>query len=404
MDKQKKKKQSSKNMMYEQQLCRLPTGSVDKLVERIEDSLAPVKYAVIIHDKDVRKDGTPVEPHVHAMLHFRNERSWKNVAKLLGDKVQQVAYWDNREANGFAYLIHATRGSLGKFQYSPDDVIANFDYKAELEESTSQVSKTKKKQESTIPFLLDALYDGTLTKADLEKRLSGSQIGRYSRQIETVWSKRLQKLAAEFRQEMIKQGKTVKTMWIYGPTETGKTSLAREYAEKTGHEIFVSGSSRDIFQDYIGQHTVILDELRPGNLAYSDLLRITDPYGRDASAPSRYYDKVLAVEYVIITSPYNPFEFYLETFAQCKDRTKMDGFGQLLRRLSVVIEMDPYTIKAVEYWDKHDKFREISNTTRNNPYSAFGRHVTDAKENAVKIYNSIFDDLTAEEVPKENPK
>lgn len=76
----------------------------------------------------------------------------------------------------------------------------------------------------------------------------------------------------------------------------------------------------------------------------------------------------------------------------------MDGFGQLLRRLSVVIETDPYTINAVEYWEKHDKFRMIPNTTRENPYSAFGRQAPDAKENAVKLYNSIFENI-AEEPP-----
>lgn len=391
----------NRNIMYVQQLAYLPGDdkTLDAVAERIEKCVKPEKYAIILHDKDLANDDDCTEPHIHAMMTFKHARHLSKISKELDEKnTQPLRLWKGNANNGYAYLIHATKKAQGKYQYPVDAVRANFDYAAEMQKISGQVATANSKKRNDIDILLDALYDGQLSKSQLEERLTGSQIAKYSRQIETVWSKRLQKLAAEFRREMIEQGRTVKTMWIYGPTETGKTSLAREYAEKTGHEVFVSGSSRDIFQDYAGQHTVILDELRPGNLSYSDLLRITDPYGRDASAPSRYFDKALAVEYIIITSPYNPFEFYIETFAQCKDRSKMDGFGQLLRRLSVVIETDPYTINAVEYWEKHDKFRMIPNTTRENPYSAFGRQAPDAKENAVKLYNSIFENI-AEEPP-----
>ncbi len=139
-------KRNPKNMMNTQQMAHLPTGSVDKLVECIKQTLKPKKYAVILHDKDTHKDGSPVESHVHAMLCFNKARSEKHVAELLGDKSQYVQRWTGNSQNGFAYLVHATAGDRDKHQYSPDEVIANFDYAAELATITAEVKQAKDKK------------------------------------------------------------------------------------------------------------------------------------------------------------------------------------------------------------------------------------------------------------------
>ena len=61
------------------------------------------------------------------------------------------------------------------------------------------------------------LYAGVKTKREVEAELSGSQYGRYRNQIEVVWAKRLQIMAAEWRDEMKAKGEQVKVIWIYGP-------------------------------------------------------------------------------------------------------------------------------------------------------------------------------------------
>lgn len=249
---------------------------------------------------------------------------------------------------------------------------------------------------TSIKMLLDLLYNGSISKDELEERLTGSQYGRFKNQIENVYAKYLQNQAEQFRKKMIEQNKSVKVIWIYGASGTGKTSLAKEYAEKAEQEYFVTGSSRDIFQNYKGEHTLIMDELRPNVIPYADLLRILDPYENNKMLPARYHDKALACDLIIITTPYNPYEFYQEIFGDistmpvyARRKLATDSFEQLLRRLSLVIEMNEYWINAVEYDSKTGTFNYIKNAQKKNVYSAQNRQSNAV--NSIDLFNSIFD-------------
>ena len=381
-------------MMYEQQLKHLPMQSIDKLIEIIETQLKPKLYGVALHDKDIDDNRQPIEPHIHAMLSFDNARSLNSVARQFGDKPQYVQAWRGNRNNGFAYLCHRTADAKDKYQYNPKDIIANFDYPNLLKQISAEVTNRNSKG---IKLLLDLLYNGTITKAELEEQLTGSQYGRYKNQIENVYAKRLQNEAEQFQQKMIEQNKPVKVLWIYGESGTGKTSLAKEYAEKAKQKYFVTGSSRDIFQNYNGEHTLIMDELRPKDIEYHDLLRILDPFSQDKVAPSRYHDKVLACDLIIITTPFNPLIFYIEIFGYDRYSNlfvtdRIDSFEQLLRRISLIIQVDENYISAMKYDKDYGKFEFLDqqNARRHNPYSATNRQSTSAVDE-VSLFNSIFD-------------
>lgn len=258
--------------------------------------------------------------------------------------------------------------------------------KISLEIERAKEEQAKKEQAIKPEDLLDMLYLGILTKKEVEQQLTGSMYARYRRQIEDVWAKRLQNLAAEWREKMVKQGKSVQVLWIYGSAGTGKTRLAKQYAEKANQPYFVCGSSRDPFQGYAGEHTLILDELRPNTIQYEDLLRILDPYSitDGVMAPSRYSDKALACDLIIITSLYTPKNVYDKIFSVAT----VDGFDQLDRRISVTIEMTEKEIHAVSYNSKSKGYEEIKGTTRTNNLS--GAASTASKPDAVAMFNSIF--------------
>lgn len=206
----------------------------------------------------------------------------------------------------------------------------------------------------------------------MKKQLTGSQIGRYKRQIEDVFAARLEREASEWRAKMRAEGRTTEVIWLYGPTATGKTSLAKELATARGSErgYFMRGSSRGIFENYEGQHELILDELSPESIPYEDLKRITDPNAieDEIHAPSRYRDKMLMAELIIFTSPYNPLHLY-----SMQDNPVLDAFDQFARRVSVVLNMSQTEIQAMWYNPKQRKYLPIPGTIRSNKYSSNAR-------------------------------
>lgn len=389
-----KKVPKSKAMMYTQDHAHAPWADLADLEARIT-ALDPKKWAIITHDQDIDDKGQPVRDHEHAMLVFENARSITAVAKALGDQPQYIEAWRGDTRNGFAYLCHRTKNSRSKHQYDPTMVRASFDYPAELEKLEAGVAAAR--TAAKVPILLDALYEGDLTRDELKAQLTGSQIGRYKRQIEDVFAARLEREAAEWRAKMRDEGRTTEVIWLFGPTATGKTSLAKELATARGSErgYFMRGSSRGIFENYEGQHELILDELSPESIPYEDLKRITDPNAieDEIHAPSRYRDKMLMAELIIFTSPYNPLHLY-----SMQDNPALDAFDQFARRVSVVLNMSQTEIQAMQYDPKQRKYLPIPGTTRSNKYSATARTAAIAAAGApqpdpLATFNGICDTL-----------
>lgn len=125
-----------------------------------------------------------------------------------------------------------------------------------MEQIEDKLSLKQQKAQAGVKFtveeLLNALYSGIMTKEEVEKQMTGVQYGKYRRQIEDVWRKRLQNLADAWRQEMTAQGRKVKVIWIYGPTGVGKTSLARSYAEQIGQNTTSQGAAATHLSDTRG--------------------------------------------------------------------------------------------------------------------------------------------------------
>lgn len=378
------------HMMYVQKIDHLPVKDTATLKAVIEQKVKPEKFAMITHDKEVDQQGNPTTPDVHVMLSFRNARYVSAVSKVLGDQPQYIEAWDGSHDNGYAYLVHATAKAQaeGKYQYDPGEVIANFDYPSYLLSLRTKAVQKTRQQDMAAKDLIDAMYAGILSRDEVESRLTGSQLGYYKRQLDIVWNKVLQNRAADWRRKMQEQGKQVTVIWIYGAAGTGKTSLARHYAAQSGQPYYMSGSSRDIFQSYAGEHTIILDELRPRNLEYQDLLRILDPFGliEGTMAPSRYSDKALAADTIIITSPFSPLEFYWAQFSDTCNQ--IDSFAQLARRISLTVQMQQASIDLVTY-DEHTG-SYVTVNTRPNPYSQQTRPAP--QDGAEKLFEKMMDD------------
>lgn len=344
-----KKIPKQRAIMYTQQMRLAILSDWKKEIDRIVKLLEPLLWAGILYDKDVNEDGETVEPHIHLMMYFKHARSPHSIA------------WEINERNG------KREDAQNKYQYPISEVISNFDFAKKLENIRKQVERNQSKKEGElIREYLDMLYDGLLTLEEIESELTGSQYAKASTRLKAVAEKRQERLGREFLNRMKYEQKTKQVVYIYGESGLGKTRLAKTYAENKNTSYFVTGSSRDPFQSYQNQETIIIDELRPDSFRYDDLLKILDPYNFDVFLPSRYIDKALTAELIFITSPYSPKELY-DNFQTSK---RIDRFDQLERRIQTAILVEKDNIFYTHYNYESREYEKDDSNFFTNPFES----------------------------------
>lgn len=96
----------------------------------IVKSLNTKLYAAICHDKDIllEKDENgvitekPKKKHWHIMLELKNPTSFNSIQnKFEGAHIETPRY----KKSAYQYLIHNSRNSKEKYQYSPDEIVSN---------------------------------------------------------------------------------------------------------------------------------------------------------------------------------------------------------------------------------------------------------------------------------------
>lgn len=349
--------------MYQQQLSHLPNTikrkALTSILKSIKDLLEPEKYAGIIHNKDDTED------HVHVIMQFKNQRSLNNLAKLLNEPTSQAfTAWKGNVNNGYCYLIHRTDNAKDKYQYDISEVLANFDYAKLIKAISEKMNKQSSRQSKLfIDNSLDLLGAGEISKSELIAQLTGSQYAKHKTLINNAWQGYLEEQYRIWKEERKANNVQLKVIWIFGAAGTAKSALAKKYASELCNKYFVSGSSRDMFQQYEGQAAIILDDLRPETFSYDDLLKMLDPFGEVPAAPSRYFDKLLTADIFIITNPYNPRQFYEKIFPSYEE---IDSFGQLARRITITQFVTEQYFEMQEYVPLLKVYEPLKGTRKEN--------------------------------------
>ena len=267
------------------------------------------QWAYILHDKD------DTEPHYHIYLNFgKTSVDFADVGSWFGLDENFVNKIEGRKSDVLLYLTHANDGQQHKYQYSPKEVVANFDFESEI-----AVSKVL------------GNFDEFSYAQQLEyvNSLSVNEKTRAHSQLDKLWKLHCQCL-------VLKPDRQIDVMFIQGKGGTGKTYYAKKLLTKMGYDFCISSSSNDPFQDYMGQQAIVLDDLRDTTFEFEDLLKILDN-NTASSVKSRFSNKVFNGKMIVITSTV-PLHYWYWGLKHSAN----DTLDQLYRRIAsyVVVEKD----------------------------------------------------------------
>ncbi len=356
-----------------QQFAHYDTQDLDELESRIKALTNLKTYAFIRHDNDVKEDGTPKEPHFHAVLTFHQSLKASTLARAMHVEVQYVNKIKTTTAAAEAYLIHAN--DPDKFQYHFDDVRANFDYQNKIDKWLNPSDK----KTSRLDEIIAGIENGVIREYNYTDYMTTAEYIRFRRSIEAGFAYRKDKLRGAERM--------MKCVYIYGDSGTGKTTLAKRMAKQQNFSVFVSSGSNDVLDGYQGQDCIILDDLRPSCLGLSDLLKLLDNHTA-STVKSRYSNKVLECKLIIVTTTLPLTHFFKNVFQE-----EQETAVQLKRRCETVIHMEMARCRFYTY--NPEKREHVYTAQTPNPIE-FVREVYN-KEQAIagirKLMNGLVDGL-----------
>lgn len=278
------------------------------------------KYAYILHDKDA-----DTAPHYHIYLNFGGSGVKSElVAQWFGLQESQINRIQGRATDMLQYLTHSNESQKNKYQYSPSEVVANFDFEEEIKKSKILGNFKEYSYAQQLEYV-DSLPVAEKTTA--------------FNKLKKLWELRCEVL-------MLNPERDIEVMFMYGKSGSGKTTNAKQFAKSKGYDFYVSSSSNDPLQDYRGQKCIILDDVRDTTFEFEDYLKLTDN-NTASSVKSKYYNKVLMCNLIIITSSI-PLSFWFRTIMY----NKKEDLMQFYRRINAYVEI---TNEDISVYDQIDE-------------------------------------------------
>lgn len=303
----------------------------------LENEKVVAKYAWILHDKEPKE-----VVHAHFELQMRTPLKTSTICNKFGVRENQIEKIKGTWADALDYLTH--RNAPKKYQYDESTVHANFDWKAEADNSTSN-------QRKKLQILIEGITNGDIRAYNMTEYITGEEYVRHERKIRAAFAYRAQYVKAHL-EELVEMKDIV---WIYGQTGAGKTTFAKECAKGYKLAYTLTSLGKNPFDDYQDEPCVIVDDLRPDDLKFQDLLGVLDPYNFKHAA-ARYHNKALQTQLIIVTTILSPEEFAL---ACNGEELGTEDARQLYRRINTVFEVTKKEVIEYEYDSETYLQREV---------------------------------------------
>ena len=273
------------------------------------------QWAYILHDKD------DTAPHYHIYLNFTPSSAdslmvakWFQLGYTTEDGEERtgeqfIEKVKGRKVHMLEYLTHGNESQKHKHQYSPEEVIANFDIVSEIQQSKIIGDF----EHYTYAQMIT--YANTLSIVEKTKALA---------QLKKLWE--LQCLVTS-----MKPDRDIQVVFITGKAGCGKTTYAKKLFESLNFDYCISSSSNDPLQDYLGQNGLLLDDLRDASFEFTDFLKLIDNHTQ-SSAYSRFHNKIFIGKMIVITSSV-PLKYWYRDLQY----NHSEDLLQLYRRISCYV-------------------------------------------------------------------
>lgn len=299
---------------------------IEKMVASIASSYIATEYAFILHNKDIDPDGKLKAPHFHIVFRFKNPVPFEVIKKVF-------PYGEIKPAGSInatvQYLCHKNNPEKTAYEYN--EIKSNMD-ESVLEKLFTEISIADRKGDDVLKQIVARISSGEIKEYNRFDYIDEFSLVKYDRQIKIAFKNRSERIMKDANRD-------IKVFFLTGPSGCGKTTYAKMMAAGMGDgSFYVSGSKNDSLQDYKGENTLILDELRDDAFDLDDLLKVLDNHTASA-IKSRFFNKCFLGEAIIITTSKKIEEWY--------SYTKEDR-GQFYRRVKAYCMMSRDKVEIYE--------------------------------------------------------
>lgn len=233
------------------------------------ENFGECKYAYILHDKDLKEDGTEKPPHFHIVIQFKNPVSLFVVAKRFDILPNYIEFPKGRDAFGDCceYLTHENerQQEKGKYLYADEEIKANFDFRTLINETVEKRFNAELRGEMTEKtYYFNRVRNGEITLSDV----MSEDINFYFEH-----ERELKYFRNVYLQEVAEMPAVRLNFYVYGQGGAGKDVMSRALArslfpeEKDDNKIFyVVGNDNVLFDGYDGQPVLIWSDFRAEEL------------------------------------------------------------------------------------------------------------------------------------------
>lgn len=334
-------------MQYEKHPETGETLITEEIINSVISKRGVDKFAYILHDSDVKDDGTPKPPHYHVVIKYKNPVDTATIAEWLKipenfvsvPKGGETAFYDCVK-----YLTHESEAeqSKGKHLYPDDRVHCNFDFRAFLFDDPKEKSNHKK-----IEAMKKAvLYDGKTLKQCIE-----DDPIIYMNNID-----RLKKLRMEFISAAPPPALRL-NLYVEGRGGIGKGLICRAIARSLcpnltdDEDIFFEVGAKGVaFDGYDGQPVIIWNDRRAIDLldelnGRGNVFNVFDTHPTRQKQNIKYGNVNLCNTFNIVNSVQPYEEFLCGLAGEYTDRmgneikSEIEQKGQSYRRFPLIIRL-----------------------------------------------------------------